>query len=261
MLVKGKPHPHKYQPLISKELWNKCQEIRIGADKRKPFKYSEKPFLYRGLIVCSTTGKICTNELKKGKFHYIVTYDNDGRRKYVPEKDVDEQIMYILQSLSIPQDILEAIKLHLKSSKEAEIAYRNQETAILKAKLTKTTDRLDRLFNMYLDGEIDKEIYENKRYDIQLEKNRIEIKLKAHDNADDDFNQLLSELFEIATNSWDIYARSNKIEVKRILLKMVFRTLKLRGQVLEYALNFPFSELQYSISSTLERATGIEPAL
>ncbi len=49
MKIKGKLYPHKYIPLISEALFNKCQEIRFKYHK-KPFKYASKPFILRGMI-------------------------------------------------------------------------------------------------------------------------------------------------------------------------------------------------------------------
>ncbi len=52
MEIKGKLYPHKYPPLISKELFDKVQEVRLGYHK-KPFKYAAKPYILRGMIKCA----------------------------------------------------------------------------------------------------------------------------------------------------------------------------------------------------------------
>lgn len=243
MHCRGNIVPHIYEPIVSRELWDKCQAVRLGTAK-KPFKYSALPFLYRGLLKCANTGKICTNELKKGRFCYIVCYDPKGKRIYIPEKEINSQIIEILKTFKLPKIRIEEFKSFIASSKKAEIAYRNQEVGILQANLTKTTERIDKLVNLFIDGEIDKELYESKRNQLLREKNNLEHKIKAHSCADDCFNNIFCELIDIASNTSELFAFSKNIELKRNLIKMIFRTLEVKEGNLGYALNFPFSKMQ-----------------
>lgn len=243
MNCKGKTVPHIYEPIISRELWQKCQEVRLGTAK-KPFKYSDMPFLYRGLIKCANTGKMCTNELKKGQFSYVVSYNQNGKRYYTPEKEIDLQIIEILKTLKFPLNRIQQYKKHLAESKKAEISYRNQEIGHLQADLTKNWERMDKLMNLFIDGNIDQEIFDMKKEQLKTEKNRLDAEIKAHSTADDSFNDLICELIDIASNSWKIFGFSGNFDLKRNLLKMVFRTLEIKEGNLGYALSFPFSKMQ-----------------
>ena len=59
MRNKGELNPHHYEPLISKQLFDKCQAVMTGYHK-KPFKYAGKQFALRGLIKCADCGCIFT---------------------------------------------------------------------------------------------------------------------------------------------------------------------------------------------------------
>lgn len=196
------------------------------------------------MIRCAVTGKICTNETKKERFNYIVTYSLDGKRKYIAEKDIDDQIIAILRTLKFPQKRMEEIKAYNKTAKQAEIEYRNREVGALQASLTKTTDRLDKLVNLYLDGEIEKEIFEFKKEKLQTEQKLIKNRIEAHTIADDSFNNLICELAEISRNAYDLFNLSSNYDLKRNLLKMIFRTLEIKDGNLGYTLNFPFNKMQ-----------------
>lgn len=246
---------HVYKPLITKDLWEQCQ-IQRGDAAAKPFRYSALPFLYRGLINCINSGKTCPCEIKKKQFTYVVCYKKDGSRLYVPESEVDNQIGAILNRIRLPQGYLDALKETLKNSKAAEIEYRNRETGRLKAEQIKIKDRLDRLFELRLDGEINKSTYEVKHAELQRKYDDVEQKLKAHRKADDGFNDTLLGLHEIATKAGDVFAGGYSLERKRSLLKFIFERLEMEEGRIGYVLNKPFDMIESSVSGSGSNSGG-----
>ena len=243
MRSKGDLVRHVYEPLISREMWERCQDVMAG-NAAKAFKYSSLDYLYRGLIRCKHSGKICSTDTKKGKFVYVICYDENGKRMYIPQQEIDNQIEMILKSLQMPEGLLVALKEKLRSTKEAEVAFHKNEVASLKASLTKTNDRLDRLMDLYLDSKIDEEDYKTKRTQLHDERHNLESKIKAHEAGNDKFDETLFELCELASNAWKIYSLSKNTDQKRMFLKFVLRTLELDKGNLGYTLQKPFDMLQ-----------------
>ena len=244
MLAKGRLHAHVYQPLISKDTFDACQRV-LERSKCKPFKHGEKPFVYRGLIHCANTDKICPIEIKKQQFYYVVCFAADKQRRvYIPLEDIDDQICYILNSIEIPAELIEQIRAYMASSKKQEVAYRNAETGRLKQELTRIENRIDALFNMRLDGEIDKETYNDKNSSLQLERHRLEDRIQAHRKADDSFNRTVLNLMEIAKSAATIFKTSRNAEKKRLLLSFLFDRLELNEGRIGYKLRYPFNEFQ-----------------
>ena len=92
--------PHVYKPVISKELWDSCQEqkaLRAGYIG----KYSPKPMIFKGMIRCGITGRQCPTELKKEKFHYIVCWKQDKTRIYIREETLAKHISSILNRIKV----------------------------------------------------------------------------------------------------------------------------------------------------------------
>jgi DNA invertase Pin-like site-specific DNA recombinase len=48
-------YPHKYKSLISKDLFDKCQDVMSGHNK-VPAKYGGKEFVFKGIITCQKCG-------------------------------------------------------------------------------------------------------------------------------------------------------------------------------------------------------------
>jgi len=77
--------PHNYKKLISKELFQKVQEVKAGYFK-KPYKYADKPYIYRGLITCPTCGYMMTPEVHRTHVYYHCTNYGDKHRKMTGKK-------------------------------------------------------------------------------------------------------------------------------------------------------------------------------
>jgi site-specific DNA recombinase len=91
MKVKGEMWVHGYPPIITKETFMACKDVRLGWNK-KPFKYGGKDFLFRGLITCAVTGRVVTAEIhsktysdgKVDQWTYLGTWDpKNPKKKYM----------------------------------------------------------------------------------------------------------------------------------------------------------------------------------
>ncbi|WP_410521490.1 hypothetical protein [Candidatus Tisiphia endosymbiont of Metellina segmentata] len=108
MRVKGEMWSHGYQPIITREIFMACKDVRLGW-KKKPFKYGGKDFLFRGLITCAVTGKMVTSEIhsktypngKVDEWTYLATWDphNLDKKIYIREDEVLKQIEEVFKRI------------------------------------------------------------------------------------------------------------------------------------------------------------------
>ena len=120
MKIKNKLYHHKYKPIINKFLFDKCQKVREKLSK-KAFKYSSKPFIFRGLIKCAYCGCMISTDRKKDKYNYLFCskYKGDCDAVRVKEEVVLDQIKNILKKIVIPENILKEMINYLKKSNES----------------------------------------------------------------------------------------------------------------------------------------------
>ena len=233
--------PHVYKPLISKELWDLCQEqraLRTGGFS----KHAERPFILRGLIRCGVTGRTCPTESKKQVFYYVVCWTREKTRIYIREEDIVKNIGYILNRIKLPNNVMNELQKELKSSKASEKKYYSQEIKKLRTEQDKLKEKLNHLFDLRLDGELDRESFDIKRNEIQIKMNRLKNKITAHEKADKNFDETILGLLDIATQAGYYFEKSRNLEIKRLLLKFVFESLILTEGKLTYKLRFPFNE-------------------
>ena len=125
--------------------------------------------------------------------------------------------------------------------------------------LKKLKQKIDALFDMRLDGELDRETFDLERNEIQVKINRLKNKVTAHEKADNSFDETVLGLLDIATQAGNIFDKSQNLDLKRLLLKFVFESLTLTEGVLTYKLKFPFNEFVNSNILMAQAAKAYEP--
>jgi DNA invertase Pin-like site-specific DNA recombinase len=241
MVVKGKLYPHVYEPLISKELFDRCQEVRLNASRPTAVRYSEKPFVFRGLLKCAVSGRVVTSDVKKGRHVYLICRDlaDPDKKLFVPEREVLEQVADVFRSIRVPETVLDALLAHLRASHEAENQFHKDAIAGLRRDYDQSRDRLATLLDLRLDKSITQDEYDRKARELKDRQVEIATRIEQHQEGEGRFVTTLESLISVASRAAELFERS-EIEQKRQLIAFVFSNLRLRGKKLEYSLRSPF---------------------
>ena len=248
MEVKGKKYPHVYQPIITKELFDACQAVRLGWHK-KPFKYAEKDYVFRGLMTCATTGRTITADTKtktypSGKtseWTYLISWnpDNPKKKVWTREDKVLSEIEDVFQQMAVDADLKDEIVEYAKRSCETEKVYHKKQIAELNKEYTTIQGKLDKLTDLLLDDAISRTEHENKRLKLKLRQLEIAGQLDSFTMADDGFRDAVVDLLGLTAEAHQIFKGSSN-EGKRRLINFVFSNLQLEGQKLRFFLRQPF---------------------
>ena len=161
-------------------------------------------------------------------------------------------IQGILGRIKLPDDVVDALHEELKDAKVKEREYCKREVTKFKTEQEKEKTKLDRLFDMRLNNELDRESFDIKRAEIQVNIDRLSKKIVAHEKADNSFNNTILDLLDIANEASNMFAKSKNPELKRFLLKFVFKKMVLTKEKFSYELNFPFGEFETNNFSHFE---------
>jgi site-specific DNA recombinase len=241
MRIKGKLYPHVYLPLIGKELFDRCEEVRLVSSRPTATRYSEKPFVFRGLIKCATSGRTVTCDLKKGQHVYLICRDPDQPEKklFIPENTVLDQIKAVFRTIQVPPTLLNALLAHMKAGHETENEFHRDAIEGLRREYDQLRNRLDMLLDLRLDKSITQDEYDKKARELKERQAEITLRVEQHQKGEGDFRTTLESLISLASHAAELFERS-KTEQKRQLLAFVFSNLKLRGKKLEFSLRSPF---------------------
>ena len=246
MLNKGKLYPHKYEPIISKELFDRCQSIRKSWGK-KPFKYASKPYIFKGLIRCKKCGCAMSPETAKGKFVYYsctnAKKDICDRKIYIPEKKLLGPIYALLEAFeSIPQSKIDEIVDILRKSNEGKDLYNKEALKSLRIEYDTIQSRLGRLTDLILDQSITKDQYDAKLKELKEKQYDINIQINDHTKADANYYITASNVLNLAKNASNLF-KSSEVNQKRTILNYLLQNCVINGKTLEFSLRSPYNHI------------------
>ncbi|PIP67446.1 MAG: hypothetical protein COW93_00045 [Parcubacteria group bacterium CG22_combo_CG10-13_8_21_14_all_41_9] len=167
---KGETHQGTHEPIITKKLFDKCQEVMKDRGHIKTRK-AEKTFPFRGLLACGECGCAITAETQKGHNYYRCTKKREMcSQKYVREELLTEQVKSFLQKVSLSSQDAERILRELdkdeqKAKESSFVIVQN-----LKSELADIGKKLDKLLSAYLDEVITSEEYTAQKQKLLLHK-------------------------------------------------------------------------------------------
>lgn len=235
-------YTHKYDRLISKELFEQCNAVRYGK-RTRPSKMMSKDYIFKGLLICSTCGCRITPEIKKGKFIYYSCTNAKGicKRQYIPEKKLLEPIYGLLDRFgSITEQTQNTLVEELRKTTEEEVVFhQNQVNRIFNEK-AKIDERTQRLLDAYLDQCITKDEYDKKRQEYADKEQLLNIEMEEHTKANYDYQTTVATVLNIARRAKEIFESSETFE-KRQFINYLIQNPTVNEKTLSFTLRSPFN--------------------
>ena len=241
MKYNGLLYKHVHPVLISKELFDECEQVRKGR-RRTRFKRTEKPFVLKGLLKCQHCGCSYSPEIKKGKYVYMRPTKSQGDCSYcyhLSEKKILSQIKEVLKGIKVSDTILADLNDELRKSSDKEHKSQIEEGKKLLSQQQTLQTRGKRARELYLDANISKEEYDEMMTEVQAERHNVEVRLQRLNSADDHFNKSLSTIFALAAKAHDLF-KSSELEEKRRIIVILFPNLEIDAGKLVFKPREPF---------------------
>ncbi len=237
---KGRIYPGKYEPIISKDLFERVQDVLDGRGSRRPKRHRHR-FAFSGLIQCGHCGCAMTAELQKGRYVYYRCTGYKGRcpEKYAREETIAEQFGDLLRGLHLDQDIQEFLIKALRQSHQDEKHFHDEALARLTTEFDQLQNRLDTMYVDKLDGKISESFYERKAGEWRAEQDRIAEAIQDHRRADRSYAETGVRLLELASGAHAAFMSQGSDE-RRLLLQQVVSNSSWKDGRLAVELHEPF---------------------
>src|SRR3989339_1716433 len=228
----GELHEGKYEPIISKKLFDQAQEMLKfrGKPDRKPLN-DPQPFC--GLISCASCGMMITGEYKvkrqkNGNVHEYVYYLCSRKSKTIKCKEpcirqevLDKQISSLLQKVSLPQDwagqLFSMLEKDKKESAQSCFAFVQEA----QNKIKDINIKLQRLLDGYLEQDIEREIYRQEKAKLLSEKKSLEEQMTNLEQKQNGWLEPMREWIKVAS-SLEKTARDSNLFLKKVAAEQVF---------------------------------------
>ena len=243
MRIKGQLHPHKYAPLISEALFNCVQKIMHKRHK-SPVQYAGKPILLRGLVYCKKCQGAVSGYIKKEKYVYYSCHNSKRicTKKNVKEKKLLEPIYSALDNFSLNDEQIAKVARYIERNEkeeQAEIEKMHRET---KEKLQVTKERISKLIDMHVDGQIDADTYRLKLEEYKRMQQDLIVELESYSGNEQDEIIAAQEALALMKEAKEHFLGSN-LDEKQQLLGFFFSNLQLDRENLVPKVREPFKTI------------------
>jgi site-specific DNA recombinase len=237
-------YPHKYPRLIEEDLWNTCNEKRLGK-RTKPCNDTRKNFIFGGLLNCALCGCSLSPEIKKGRLIYYSCTNSKKicKRIYVPEKILLDRVYEILEAFEgISEDVQETLLIQLRENTEAGVEYHKNQVERIQSEYKKIKDKDNNLLEMRLenDSSITKEVYDKKHQEYYDKLQQLNIELEEHTKANHDYQNTISMVFSLCRRAKAIFDSSEPNE-KRAFINYLFQNPTVNEKTPCFAMRSPFN--------------------
>jgi DNA invertase Pin-like site-specific DNA recombinase len=242
----GEHHEGRYEPIISKKLFDEAQEmLKLRGQPERKAKNEPQPFC--GLISCASCGMMITGEhkfkrQKNGNVHEYTYYRCTKKRKdfhcpesAVREKEMDSQLSSLIKSVSLPKDWAEelnrmALEEHGTSAQSLGACMKEKQEAI-----SALAVKLERLLNGYLEQDIEREVYRAEKAKLLLRKKSLEEEMASLSHTQNAWLEPFQNWLNVA-QELDAIASDSDLFAKKVCAKEIFSSnLRLRGKVVAVA--------------------------
>jgi hypothetical protein len=244
MTTKGVEVRHSYPKLVDEATYYRCQAVLAKANKT-PFKYAEKPFIFRGMVTCAKCGCSFSSYEKKGHVYLRPTKSKgECDCKPIKEEFALKAVKGIFKSLYIPQQLLEEMKEGIKQICEGHADYQLSEFEALSKEFKDIERQKSKLLDLLLAEKqsITQDIYDKKMQELQQRQYEISNKIEGQVEDDKVFQITLKSLLALCSNSYDIF-ESSQVDQKRKLMSFLLANLQVKDGIVCYSLRKPFDEL------------------
>ena len=256
---KGKTYSGTYEPLVSRELWQRVQDAaatRTTKGRRK----MKHDFPFSGLISCGHCGCSLVGDIKKGKYVYYRCTGHKGKcpEPYAKQETFEERFGDLLKGLRMDSEVAAWVADALRKSHVDEKTFREEATNRLQDEYARLQRRLDSAYEDRLDGRISVAEFDAKAAGWRAEQDRIQRSLDEYRAADRVYVETGVRLLELASRAHELFVKQVPSEKRRLLNFLVSNSTWKEG-TLTVTFRQPF-DLLMDTNVSYERDARVEGA-
>lgn len=210
----------KHEALINKSLFDRVQSILRGKTVKRILRHD---FAFRRLVRCTGCGRTLTGEEQKGHVYYRCQ-TRGCPTTCVREEVIDGAMSRILERLKFDPDELGQMAKWINDARLCEGTLRDEELRGCRIRLDAIRDRKNRLTDAFIDGNLDKPVFEERKASLLWEEKGVEDRIREIESGGPTALDRTEKFLELA-NAADFLHKYAAPDEKRNLAKDLFSNL------------------------------------
>ncbi len=234
----GQTYEGNHEAIVPRKLFDKVQDILHG---RVGTRAQIHDFIFRRLVKCVHCGRSLIGELKKGHVYYRC------HTKTCPTTNIREEVIAgaienKLSELRFTGTQKAYFASRIRELKATWFADRERQSEALSIKIAQLTERLNRVTDAWIDGALDREMFENRKAALITERRAL-----VDRRADLEANRTsvpdeLGKFVELAGSAYSLYKVAS-VEKKRRLLRILMSNCTADRKTVGFTYYIPFQML------------------
>ena len=263
----GEVHEGKHKGIISKQLFDQVQTV---LERRgKPTRKTNDPLPLCGLVHCSCgmmfTAETRIKRQKNGNVHVYAYYRCTRKSKtvvcrepHIRAEELDRQLSALLFRYAMPASWADKLRELIDKDEASEKADFVHRVAGDKETIARLSEKMQRLLDSYLDGDVERELYQDKRAEILGKKKLLEEKIEQATLGVSTWVEPMKQWIETAVSIRKI-AKGDDLNAKKSLCLEIFGSnLQIRQKEViindDHFLNSPQKNCWSALRAASEKA-------
>jgi len=214
------------------------QAVQEGLKGRFAARTTEHTFFFRRLVTCSLCKYSLIGETQKGHVYYRC-HTKDCPTKGIRQEAIEDLISEALQKLQFSEAEKSYLNQATENLKKTWIEEQTRQVTALTARRKQIVERLNRATDAYLDGILEKELFEERKNALMTEERQIDGELERMKDKGSELPVILQKFLELASDTSSLYQMASE-EKRRRLLKTLTSNLAFHERTLDFAFVSPF---------------------
>jgi site-specific DNA recombinase len=227
-----------HKPLIAKSVFDRVQSVLRGKCNRRTRTHD---FLFRQLINCAGCKRSLIGETQKGNVYYRC-HTKNCTGVSLREESVEAALIPLLDSLQFNKTETAYLKTKTLALRQDWKRHRVEAARNARLKLGQIKDRLNRTTDAYLDGILDRTLFEERKSALCMEQKQAEEILSQVAGKSGEPAELVEKFVELASKALLSYRIGNADE-KRTLVKILTSNRSAAGKNIYFEPSIPFQTI------------------
>lgn len=224
-----------HDPLVPAGMFQRVQDV---FDGKRPRRVQVHAYCYRRLFVCATCGRSLIASRHKGHVYYRCQRTSCPTT-CVREEMLDQEVRGMLARITVPAEVIDRCRAEIEKAFANSEAIAEATRKQLGGDITAAELRLQRLTDVYLDGQIDKDAYQERRAALLLEKQDARDRFASLSTGTSRRQASIEKCLELARSPETLYENATD-EEKRRILSVVTSNRAVSGKNVEISVAEPF---------------------